>query len=355
MSYGKDTSRTGEYNPSQRDPRLQGQGQTQGQGDQPSTTGGYQQDPSYTRDTGGHGLGAETTPGGEPGYGDRTTAQQHHFGRTDEPMRDTTGVRDTTGMHDTTGLGRDSGIRGTGPGVSSTTAGTYPGEYGMEGQHFRHGESMEPLSTVPGTSLPATAAAGGDIHRHEGPITRHEERKEGRREQEVERELGEGPLERREEHKGHHHEGPLERREERKELRGEEELGRGGMTRREAHRVSMDEPCMSNVPGTKFGGWEETRGGGLPKQQASTTTTYPGAGVTGGGDTAYAETGAQSGRGIHAQQYERHPEHHLGERERQHLTAEERLDAERRAEGGYTGRQGWEERRTLEAQQGAAS
>jgi hypothetical protein len=248
--------------------------------------------------------------------------------------------------------GRDSGIRGTGPGSSSTTAGTYPGEYGMEGHHFRHGESMAPLSTVPGTSLPATV--GGDNRRHEGPISQHEERKEAKRE----RESGvggydEGPLERREEHKGHHHEGPFERHEERKELRKEEELGTGGMTRREAHQASMDEPCVTNVPGTKYGGWEETRGGGLPKQQAYTTTSHPGAGVTGG--PAYTETGAQSGRGIHAQQYERHPEHHLGERERraeEHLTAERRaedhLSAERRAEGGYTGRQ---EKQNLEAQQ----
>ncbi|KIJ96846.1 hypothetical protein K443DRAFT_65975, partial [Laccaria amethystina LaAM-08-1] len=87
MSYGKDTSRTGEYNPSQRGPQLQ---ETQGQWDQPSTTGGYQ-DPSDTRDT-RYGLGAETTQGRstggeEPGYGDKTTAQQHHLSRSEEPMR----------------------------------------------------------------------------------------------------------------------------------------------------------------------------------------------------------------------------------------------------------------------------
>ena len=251
-------------------------------------------------------------------------------------------------MRDTTGLGRDPGNRGTAPGASSTTAGTYPGEYGLEGHHFRHGESMAPLSTVPGTSLPATAS-GGDVRRHEGPISRHEERTEARREGE----LGtggydEGPHVRREEHKGHHHrEGPFERHEERKEHRTEEELGTGGMSRREARRLSTDEPSMTNVPGTKYGGFEETRGGGSPKQQSYTTASHPGAGVTGG--TAYTETGAQSGRGIHAQQYERHPEHHLGERERQHLTTEERLAAERRAEGGHTGR----ERQNLEAQQGA--
>ena len=248
-------------------------------------------------------------------------------------------------MRDTSGLSRDSGTRGTGPGASSTTAGTYPGEYGLEGHHFRHGESMAPLSTVPGTSLPATAG-GGDTRHHEGPISRHEERKEARREGELSTGgYDEGPHERREEHKGHHHhEGPFERHEERKEHRTEEELGSGGMSRREARRLSTDEPSFTNVPGTKYGGFEETRGGG---QQASTTTSHPGAGVT--GSTAYTETGAQSGRGIHAQQYERHPEHHLGERERQHLTTEERLAAERRAEGGYTGR----ERQNLEAQQGA--
>ena len=221
------------------------------------------------------------------------------------------------------GLGRDPGIRGTAPGSSPTTAGTYPREYGMEGHHFRHGESMAPLTTVPGTSLPATV--GGDIHRHEGPISRHEEQKEARRE----RELGTGGYD----------EGPFERHEERKEHRAEEEPCMRGMSRREAHEISMDEPCMTNVPGTKYGGWEETRGGGLPKQQPS---SYPGAGFAGG--TAYTETGPQSGRGIHAQQYERHPEHHLGERERR---AEEHLAAERRAEGEYTGRQ------NLEAQQAA--